>query len=205
MAIGLVKIFGNAPLVSRTWGALLACGMVISLTSCGASKVVQCNNLATVVNQTQGFMKDFEKEIQAFSQNAGQVKNLSDIKAAASQYTAAVDKVVINLDKLATDLEATSLQDQQLKEFRVSYIEVVKGFKASLQEARQAMDLVVSVQSEAELPAKIEESQQQTVKAVKSIESLSQQEAKLISEVNTYCGAPQTGGAQPNPPAAAPQ
>ncbi|XGB43523.1 MAG: hypothetical protein LVS60_07270 [Nodosilinea sp. LVE1205-7] len=207
MVIDLAKIFRNHKLSSPAWGTLLACMVVISLASCGSSKVVQCNNLATVVNQTQGFMKDFETEIQTFSQNAGQVKNLSDIKAAASQYTTAVDKVVTNLDKLTADLEGTSLNDARLKEFRVNYVEVVKGFKSSLQEARQAMDLVVTVQSEAELPAKIEESQQQTVKAVKSIENLSQQEAKLISEVNTYCGAsqPEATPKNPNPPTPAPQ
>ncbi len=205
MAIGLARVFRNRKLSSRPWGALLALVVAISLTSCGSSKVVQCNNLAGVVNQTQGFMKDFETEIQAFSQNAAQVKNLNDIKAAASQYTAAVDKVVTNLDKLTGELESTSLKDPKLKEFRVNYVEVVKGFKSSLQEARQAMDLVVTVQSEAELPAKIEESQQQTVKAVASIESLSQKEAKLISEVNTYCGAAQPGSTQPNSPTPAPK
>ncbi len=187
----------------RYWlGALGGVAMLL-LTGCGSSKVAQCNELAEVVNQTQGFMQDFETEIQTFSENAAQVKNLEDIKAAASQYTAAVDKVVTNLDGLVADLEATSLEDETLSQFRASYVEVVRGFSAALQEASQAMDLVVTVQSEADLPAKIEESQQQTVNAVAAIEELSQTEAQLINEVNTYCGAAQpTEG--PETPADAP-
>lgn len=169
------------------------------LASCGSSKVAQCNQLAEVVNQTQGFMQEFETEIQTFSESAAQVKNLDDIKAAASQYTTAVDKVVTNLDGLVGDLQATTLRDETLSQFRDSYVGVVQGFSTALADARQAMDLVVQVQSEAELPAKIEESQQQTMAAVSSIETLSQQESQLINEVNSYCGAaqPAEGPAEP--------
>ncbi|HEY9762949.1 MAG TPA: hypothetical protein V6D07_10510 [Trichocoleus sp.] len=162
---------------------------VLLLAGCGPSKVSQCNKLAEVVNQTQGFMSDFETEIQSFSQNASQVKNLNDIKSAASQYTTAVDKVVTNLDGLVGDLKGTQLKDEALVKFRDDYSGVVDGFKTSLQQASDAMDLVVTVPSEAELPARIEESQKKTMEAVKSIEQLSQTESQLIGTVNSYCGA----------------
>lgn len=161
------------------------------LMGCGSSKVAQCNQLAEVVNQTQGFMQEFEAEIQTFSESAAQVKNLDDIKLAASQYTTAVDKVVTNLDGLVGDLQSTTLRDEDLSQFRDEYVGVVQGFSAALTDAREAMDLVVQVESEAELPAKIEESQQQTMTAVASIETLSQTESQLINEVNGYCGAAQ--------------
>ncbi len=161
------------------------------LFGCGSSKVAQCNQLAEVVNQTQGFMQEFEAEIQTFSESAAQVKNLDDIKLAASQYTTAVDKVVTNLDGLVGDLQSTTLRDEDLSKFRDDYVGVVQGFSTALTDAREAMDLVVKVESEAELPAKIEESQQQTMTAVSSIETLSQTESQLITEVNGYCGAAQ--------------
>jgi len=101
--------------------------MALFLVGCGPSKVAQCNQLAEVVNQTQGFMQEFETEIQTFSENASQVKNLDDIKSAASQYTTAVDKVVTNLDGLVGDLQNTSLQDETLVQFRDSYIGVVEA------------------------------------------------------------------------------
>ncbi|NJL44700.1 MAG: hypothetical protein HC922_01030 [Leptolyngbyaceae cyanobacterium SM2_3_12] len=181
----------------RRGGAVAGAVLALLLTGCGASKVSQCNQLADVVNQTQGFMQEFETEIQSFSESAAQVKNLDDIKSAASQYTTAVDKVVTNLDGLVADLEGTSLQDETLNQFRQDYVGVVQGFSTALQEARQAMDLVVTVESEAELPAKIEESQQQTMAAVTSIENLSQTESQLISQVNEYCGAVQPTEAPP--------
>jgi ABC-type transporter Mla subunit MlaD len=174
-------------------GALIALG----LTGCGTSKVSQCNDLAAVVNQTQAFMPEFETDIQAFSESAAQVKNLDDIKAAASQYTAAVDKVVTNLDTLVQDLGAISLKDETLIQFRDDYIGVVQGFSTALDEASQAMNLVVTVASEDDLTATIEASQLQTVSAVEAIENLSQTEATLITDVNTYCGATSTPGSTP--------
>lgn len=180
-----------------------AAGLLLPLLimGCGSSKVAQCNQLAEVVNQTQGFMQEFETEIQTFSESAAQVKNLDDIKLAASQYTTAVDKVVTNLNGLVTDLQGTTLRDDTLSQFRDDYVGVVEGFSSALTDAREAMDLVVKVQSEAELPAKIEESQQQTMTAVAAIEELSQTESQLINEVNSYCGAaqPVDAGSTPQP------
>lgn len=180
--------WGKARRGCRLGSALAA----LFLVGCGQSKIAQCNELADVVNQTQGFMQDFETEIQSFSESAAQVKDLDDIKLAASQYTSAVDKVVTNLNGLVGDLQTTSLQDDTLVEFRNSYVGVVQGFSSALDDARQAMELVVTAESEADLPAKIEESQQQTMGAVAAIENLSQTESQLINEVNTYCGAAQT-------------
>jgi len=172
----------------RLWG--VPAGLVaLVIAGCGESKVSQCNRLADVVNQTQGFMQDFEAEIQSFSQNASQVDGLDDIKSAASQYTTAVDEVVTDLEGLVSDLEATELSDETLIQFRDDYIEVVQGFSSALQQASDAMELVVTVESEENLPTKIEESQQQTMAAVSSIEDLSTSESQIINQVNEYCGA----------------
>ncbi|MEO0490749.1 MAG: hypothetical protein AAFW84_15890 [Cyanobacteria bacterium J06635_15] len=175
----------------RTRSLKFVAGTAIALTlaGCGESKVSQCNRLAEVVNQTQGFMQEFETEIQSFSNNAAAVETLDDIKAAATQYTEAVDKVVGNLEGLSTTLSGTDLSDETLIQFRDQYAEVVNGFSGALQEASSAMDLVVNVESEAELPTRIEESQQKTVAAVSQIEELSVTESTVIAEVNSYCGA----------------
>jgi len=170
---------------------VLSVGTIFALflSSCGESKVSQCNRLAEVVNQTQTFMQEFETEIQNFSTSAASVQNLEDITTAASQYTEAVGTVVTQLDSLATDLEGTELADESLNQFRDQYIEVVKGFNTSLQAAKTAMESVKDAQSEAELPALLQQSQTDTLEAVESIEQLSTQESEVIDGVNTYCGA----------------
>ena len=93
----------------RSWVASTSAAIVLLVAGCGESKVSQCNRLAEVVNQTQGFMQEFEAEIASFSSNAAQVESLDDIKGAADQYITAVDKVVGNLD---TDRKSTRLNSQ---------------------------------------------------------------------------------------------
>ncbi|MDJ0702132.1 MAG: hypothetical protein QNJ46_02530 [Leptolyngbyaceae cyanobacterium MO_188.B28] len=169
--------------------------IALILSGCGESKVTQCNRLAEVVNQTQGFMQEFETEIQSFSNSAAAVQNISDIKNAATQYTEAVNKVVTSLDGLASDLKTTELSDDSLLGFRDSYIGVVQGFSKALTQASKAMELVKTVDSEAALPARIEESQEKTMEAVSSIEELSITESNIIDNVNQYCGVnPQGSG-----------
>ncbi|MEL6320148.1 MAG: hypothetical protein AAFQ57_05795 [Cyanobacteria bacterium J06626_14] len=153
------------------------------------SKVAQCNRLAEVVNKAQGFMPEFERSIQAFSQNASQVETLDDIKAAAQQYITAVDGVVADLDGLVVELGATELSDEQLLAYRDRYTTMVAGFRDGLTQASDAMAIILNVETESELPAKIEESQQQTTQAISRIQELSTEESTIISEVNVYCGA----------------
>ena len=168
--------------------ALLAAG-------CGESKVSQCNRLAEIVNKAQGFMPAFESNIQTFSTNAAQVQSLDDIKAAADQYVTAVNEVVSDLDALAVELDSTELEDEELIGYRDRYIEMVAGFSGALNQASDAMGIVQEVEAEADLPAKIEESQQETVQAVQLIQELSVEESTIINEVNTYCGAAGAGTA----------
>lgn len=192
---------GDFMLIFRRSFRIVSAWVMLSvfIASCSESKVSQCNRLAEVVNKAQGFMPEFEGDIQAFSTNAAQVESLDDIKQAADQYVAAVDKVVGSLSDLVNELETTELSDEPLIAFRDRYLEMVEGFSSALNQASDAMSIVRTVEAEADLPAKIEESQQQTVQAVQLIQGLSVQESAIINEVNAYCGAEDTEESAPTP------
>lgn len=191
----MLKLHRRSAVMHRTTVSV-AIAIAVGLAGCGESRVSQCNRLAEKVNQTEIFMQEFETEMQNFSNNAANVESLDDIKVAATQYTTAVNNVVTNLEGLATELETTELNDETLTQFRNNYVEVMRGFSTALKDASGAMDGVKTVESEAELPERIEASQEQMMGAVESIQSLSQQEAEIINGVNEYCGA--------TPPAASP-
>lgn len=137
-------------------------------------------------------MPEFERSIQTFSTNAAEVETLDDIKAVAQEYIDAVDGVIADLDGLIVELETTELGDEQLLAYRDRYTTMVIGFRDALTQASDAMAIVLAVETEAELPAKIEESQQQTIQAISRIQDLSTEESTIINGVNVYCGtAPQ--------------
>ena len=185
--------------IRRRLGVVSASAAIALLAvGCGESNVSPRNRLAESVNKAQGLMPAFESNIQEFSANAAQVQSLDDIKAAAEQYVEAVDGVISDLDALSVELNDTQLEDEQLISYRDRYIQMVEGFSEALTQASSAMGIVQDVATEADLPAKIEESQQQTVQAVQQIQELSVEESTIINEVNTYCGAE---GTEPAPAA----
>jgi ferritin-like metal-binding protein YciE len=147
----------------------------------------ECESLRGLVSRSQSFMQSFESEIELFSQKAAQVKNLDDIRLAASQYIVAIENLAIELDQLSNRLKANSITDETLNQFRNDYTDVIQGFSQAIQRAGKAMKSVASVKSEAELPKKIEQSQQQTMSAIAPIDKYDDEEYRLILNMNIYC------------------
>ncbi|MEM9165147.1 MAG: hypothetical protein AAGC54_19030, partial [Cyanobacteria bacterium P01_F01_bin.4] len=99
--------------------------LALGLSSCGASKVAQCNSFAEVINDAQGFKDEFESEIDGFTQEAAKAQSLEDIQGAATQYIGAVDTVVGNIDGMVSSLEGLSLADEQLAQYRSDYVDII--------------------------------------------------------------------------------
>lgn len=171
---------------ANTWAEVRAHPLRIQ-TLAQETTAEQCDRLSAVVNQTETFMADFEAEIAEFSGQAAQVETLEDIKAAAQLYISAVDRVVVRLANLAAELDGLTFTDTALTEFRADYAETVRGFAAALTTAAEAMALILAVESEADLPAAIEVSQQETLAAVDEIQVLSDRETEVVDGMNAYC------------------
>ena len=160
-----------------------------ALTSCGPQTVAQCNEFADVINQAQVFKDEFETEIDSFTQQAQGAESLGDIQTAATQYISAVEKVVGSIDNMVTSLNELELSDQQLSEYRDGYAGIISGSAQELNVAGEAMQLVADAESEADLSNVLEEFQGKANTAFTRLQSLSQDEATLVTDINSYCGA----------------
>ena len=169
------------------------------LTSCGPSTVTQCNAFADVINQAQVFKDEFETEIDSFTQQAQGAESLGDIQTAASQYIDAVEKVVVSIDGMVTSLNDLELADEELSNYRNGYADIIAGSAEELNVAGEAMQLVANAESETDLSNVLEEFQGKANTAFTNLHTLSQNEATLVSDINTYCGAevPAEGEAAP--------
>lgn len=163
--------------------------IALLLSSCGPSKVAQCNEFADVINQAQGFKSEFESEIDSFTQQAQAAENLEDFQAAANQYIEAVDKVVDNIDGMVNSLEGLNLADEELADYRDRYGEIISSSSEELAVAGEAMQLVANAKSETDLGQVFEEFQSKADNAFTNLQTLSQQESALVGDINTYCGA----------------
>ncbi len=161
----------------------------LTLTSCGPSTVAQCNAFADVINQAQVFKDEFEAEIDSFTQQAQGAESLTDIQTAASQYIGAVDKVVGNIDGMVTSLNDLELADEQLSQYRDGYADIITGSAQELQVAGEAMQLVADAKSETDLSNVLEEFQSKANNAFTNLQNLSEDEATLVTDINSYCGS----------------
>lgn len=169
--------------------ALLTMALALGLSSCGASKVAQCNSFAEVINDAQGFKAEFESEIDGFTQEAAKAQSLEDIQGAANQYIGAVDTVVGNIDGMVSNLEGLSLADEQLAQYRGEYVDIISGSATELQVASEAMQLVADAKSEADLGNVLEAFQQKANTAFTNLQDLSGRESELVGNINTHCDA----------------
>lgn len=170
--------------------SILSAGLAaLTLASCGSSTVAQCNEFADVINQAQVFKDEFETEINSFTQQAQGAESLADIQTAATQYISAVDKVVGSIDGMVTSLNELELPDEQLSEYRNGYAEIISGSAQELKVAGEAMQLVANAESETDLSNVLEEFQGKANTAFTNLQTLSQDEATLVNNINTYCGA----------------
>lgn len=156
---------------------------------CGSRTVLQCNQLADVVNQTDPALAEFETTLAASQSQSSQVDDLADIQAIATDYTQLVNQVVGYIDTLTADLAAVPLKDEQLSQLRDRYATVMTAYGSALNDASSAMAAVAAVESEQGLARQIRDSQDQLMTAVTELRSLTEQQNALVQDFNTYCGA----------------
>ena len=142
-----------------------------------------------MINEAQGFKDEFEAEINSFTQQASGAQNLEDIQTAAGQYIGAVENVVQNIDGMVSSLNELELPDEQLAAYRDSYSTIISGSGQELQVASEAMQLVADAQSTADLNNILKEFEGKAKDAFTKLQSLSEDEATLVTDINTYCGA----------------
>lgn len=167
---------------------LLSGFILVGLTSCNL-KVSQCNQIADVINNSQSFKSEYEAEIESAMTQASGAQGLEDLQASAEDYTAAVDKVTGKLVGMVQNLAGLDIGDEQLNEYRDTYVTVITDSKDALTAASDAMQLVATAQTENEFRDIFETFQTQANSAFSDIQSLSTEELDLIEQINSYCGA----------------
>ena len=170
----------------RRGGFLLSGLLLFALASC-SNTVSQCGQFAGVINQSQEIKSTFEDEIETAKIKAAGSQGLPELKIAAGEYTTAVSKVTGQIDEMGTDLEALNIDDEQLDEYRDSYVGVIFEYQEALIAASEAMQLVVDAKDENEFRGIFDNFQTRANSAFNDIQLLNAQESDLVGQVNAYC------------------
>ena len=166
--------------------SLLSSLVLLGLASCGA-RVSQCGQLINTISEGQSFGAEYEQSINTALAQFSSAQNLTDIKAAASDYTAAVQKASNQSSALSQDLASLEFEDEQLTEYQQRYTAVATQWSTALTTAQEAMQVLATVESEEAFRAEFGRFQAKTESAYSAIQAISAEESQLVEGINAYC------------------
>lgn len=173
-------------MLTRQTTTLLSSLLLLGLTSCD-SGMSQCGQLINTIREGQSFGAEYEQSVETALAQFSSAQNLTDIKAAASDYTAAVQKASDQSSALAQELGALELEDEQLTEYQQRYTTVTNQWSTALSTAKDAMQVLADVESEDAFRAEFGRFQAKTESAYSAIQAISAEEAQLVEGINAYC------------------
>lgn len=160
--------------------------LVFLLSSC-SSPASQCKQFADVTQHYQPLREEFEANIKSAQVKASGAKNLKDVQAAATDYSAAVNAAAGKLNDMIQDLGGLNVTDPQLNEYRENYVTALTGSKVALGTASEAMQLVVNAKTEDALRDVFNTYQTKGNRAYDDILLLDAKESAIVKQVNDYC------------------
>lgn len=141
--------------------------MAFLATSCGESKVVQCNKLIDVINKGQALA------------SAG--INGND--------PAAMNQLATNLDGLSQEIKGVQVRDTKLQEFQNNFARI---YQTLAQSSREIANAVGSLRQTPTTGAGATQAQQAQAKAQSATQTAlraAQEESKSVNDLNGYCKA----------------
>ncbi len=170
-----------------TQGAIVTL-CAVALSSCGLTKVAQCNSMSTVVNRSADItkkVKGMEGEVQkAFAE----AKDPAGVRAATQKVATLLGGIKQDVTKLSQDLAALKLPDEKLTGLQSKAVQnYTEGTKA-MQDMISAMETIGSLKLDD--PANIEKAKtagKSIEAAAETLKGMDTKESALAQEFNTYC------------------
>jgi len=161
----------------------------VLLSSCGGT-ASQCSQLITPINDSQSFRAEYEQTMGLALNQISGAQNLAESQSAAGEYVSAVETANSGVTQLTEKIANANITDDQLLEYRNSYITLSNDWAAALTAAKEAMQLLTTAKSEEDFRDSFDLMQRQINSAFDSIQTIDAQESTLIEGLNTYCAAP---------------
>ena len=136
-------------------------------TSCGESKIVQCNKLIDVINKGQAL--------------AGSGVNGND--------PAAMNQLATNLDGLSQEIKRVQVQDTKLQEFQANFARIYQTLAQSSREIANAVASLRQTQPTGAGAAQAKQIQAKAQSATQVALKASQEESQSVNNLNGYCKA----------------
>jgi hypothetical protein len=162
----------------------------IFLPACSNTKVTECNKFAAANQEVKSFFEPHQQLSESLAKKSP--KNVVEFSQLAKEYITFSLKLSQSSEKANKTISALALTDEKLKSFQTDYLALIKKNK----DANDQLSVIHSEQSTITAATAQDPKFKQLGEKVEAIaqtqQSIAQDEAKLISNINTYCGVTPT-------------
>ncbi|MBW4621814.1 MAG: hypothetical protein KME17_20915 [Cyanosarcina radialis HA8281-LM2] len=156
----------------------------LSLVGCGESKVSQCNKLTGSGNKLATTSKKYEDQTNAL-QKEGAPKDLNAAKATFAKLAAILNSFGGEVKTIKQEASGFNFSDDKLKGFHGRYITILTEQEQLATNGSKLFDKASKLGNPEEFSQVLPEIANLSQKS----EANEGEQKKLVSEVNTYCGA----------------
>jgi hypothetical protein len=169
--------------------AINALGLVIAIlaTSCGETKVAQCNKLAEVINKGEPLATDFQEESAKSGSIFAKITNSQEAKAQATQVATNFNQFARDWESLNQEVQTIDLVDETIIGLQQRYVQTGNEFVQGMQDLGQVMVDLSRVEATQEGLETLKKVSSDFSTVSQKMVSVGQQSDEVVSELNNYC------------------
>lgn len=168
---------------------LLPVAIAALLASC-STKASECRKLSQSVNEIRPIADQIQQEgkkFEAAAKDAGVKNDLPAFKTAAADSAKAFDGLIGQLSGLISKIQDTSLKDETLVGIKDRYVQNATAINQSFQATSQALTTISKIESSPKGLQELKQAANSLTQTATKMNTLVQEESKLITEFSTYC------------------
>lgn len=166
---------------------LLGLCLGVGLSSCGESKVAQCNKLILEISKLESIDQTFYAQMEN-SESFEQAQSFEEFKQAAQEMSTAFSKIAEDITLYIDAIQAVKVADQELQAFQETYVEQGGHHRDLIQEASGVLSEVSQLKLDAEGRIKLDQLATAIDQFSVEVERSSLTVAETIGTLQTYCG-----------------
>ncbi len=172
---------------------LIALVVVLTLAACN-SKSSQCGKLSSTINKIRPIADQFQQEGKNFetaTKAAGAKNDVNAFKAAATNSAKGFDDLTGQLDGLIQEIQTLQLKDESLVGLQGRYVQNAQAINSTFKDISTALTTIGESNNSAEGVKSRQQAISTLSQTTKKMSSLVQEEGKMVTDFNAYCGGKQ--------------
>jgi chromosome segregation ATPase len=174
---------------------LLVLAVALILSACN-SKSSQCSKLSSAINKIRPIAGQFQQEGKNFetaAKAAGAKNDLKAFKAAAASSAKGFDDLTEQMDGLIQEIQTLDLKDETLINLQRRYVENAKTINEAFKETSTALTTISQIDNSPQGLKDLQQAAGTLTQTAGKMNTLVQEEGKMVTDFNNYCGEKKGG------------